>query len=148
MLDWLPTHKASLSLEHNEHKSSYESIEEWTAFLGLSDDEWASPGEKEKAIREDSLWMLQWYPETPIGFHRIAASSIEAIRERVLADRGNSFLSASPGHKLELASHAIVNGEALPLVKPEGIENHRFVTLTVHSDRVELKPYDGQVSPG
>lgn len=81
MLDWLPEHKASLCLEHNEHKSSYETIEEWAHFLGLEDEEWAAPEEREKAIREDSLWMLQWYPDTPIGFYRIAASSLEAIRD-------------------------------------------------------------------
>jgi len=86
MFDWLPPHKGELSLTHNEHRSLYESIGEWVAFLRLQDDEWASADEKAKALREDSLWMLQWYPDTPVGFHRLLASSIEAIKERIEND--------------------------------------------------------------
>ena len=78
-MDWLPPHKCGLYLTHNEHRDWYESIEDFIANRELAGD---FPSEEEhlKAVAEDSLWVLHWYPETPIGFHRVAASSLEAIK--------------------------------------------------------------------
>lgn len=79
----LPAHEAELSLVHNEHKSIYQSAEQWLenqAAFGPVD--WfVSDAERERAIAMDSIWVLQWYPSTPIGFHRLAASSLEALLE-------------------------------------------------------------------
>lgn len=77
MLDWLPKHKCGLYLTHNEHRDSYEPVEQ--AAHRLEDDDWVTPDEREKAIETDSIWTLQWYPETPIGFFIMAASSLEAL---------------------------------------------------------------------
>lgn len=77
-LDWLPRHDCGLHLAHNPHRDVYETVEQYTADFA---DEWASDAEREKAIREDSLWELQWYPDTPVGFYRIMASSLEALRD-------------------------------------------------------------------
>lgn len=40
---------------------------------------WISPEERQKAIDTNSWWTLQWYPETPVGFCIISASSLEAL---------------------------------------------------------------------
>lgn len=74
----LPQHKASLHLTHNDHRAGYETIPEYTRNNNLIDD-WVSPEEREKAIREDSLWVLHWYPDTPIGSYSVCASSLEAV---------------------------------------------------------------------
>jgi hypothetical protein len=56
----------------------YETIEE---FYDHTD--FISPEEWSKAVAEDSVWVLQWYPDTPIGSYIVAASTLEAIEARV-----------------------------------------------------------------
>jgi hypothetical protein len=72
----LPEHKASLTIVHNEHKDYYISAEDWiyndSDFL-----EWESEEKKLEAMNTDSIWVIQWYPETPNGFHAIAAPTLE-----------------------------------------------------------------------
>ena len=80
-LSWLPKHKCELTLSHNEHRNSYTDIESYLACLDVTDDEWLSPEDRAKAIETDELWHLQWYPDTPIGFRRLFASSLDALRQ-------------------------------------------------------------------
>ena len=76
MFNWLPEHKCVLYLTHNEHRDYYQTVEECYYHEDfVSEDEWL------KAIKEDSVWVLQWYPNTPIGFTRIAASTLLAIQQ-------------------------------------------------------------------
>jgi hypothetical protein len=79
-MNWLPAHNGGLYLTHNEHHDSYEPIEQW-----LDGNEgrfqWVTPEEHKKAIAEDSVWSLHWYPNTPIGFHSIGASSLDALKD-------------------------------------------------------------------
>ena len=74
-MNWLPKHKCGLYLEHNAHKDVYETVEEY-----YKREYFISEDEYQKAIATDNVWNLHWYPETPIGFHCIAASSLEAIQ--------------------------------------------------------------------
>ena len=80
-MNWLPEHKCGLHLSHNEHRDVYETVEDF-----YEPDYFVSPEEWQKAVAEDSVWVLHWYPHTPIGFHRIAASTLEAI-EQVLKEK-------------------------------------------------------------
>ena len=54
---------------------------------------WPTPNmtfeEKLKAIELDSVWELQWYPDTPIGSYYVAASSLEAIQKHMM-ENGNA----------------------------------------------------------
>ena len=77
-LNWLPKHKCGLHISHNEHRDVYETVEEFYEM-----DDFISKAEWEKAVAEDSVWVLHWYPETPVGFHRIAASTLEAIEAKL-----------------------------------------------------------------
>lgn len=88
-MNWLPEHKCGLYLTHNEHKDSYESAEEFIANRNLELD-FMSLKEMQKAITEDSIWHLQWYPYTPIGSHSICAASLEAIEEAIRARGQNA----------------------------------------------------------
>ena len=75
-MNWLPEHKGGLHLDHNEHRNYYQTVEEcYDPEDFVSEDEWL------KAIKEDSVWVLHWYPNTPVGFTRIAASTLEAIQQ-------------------------------------------------------------------
>lgn len=71
----LPKHKASLHLQHNDHKNYYENLENWIRDNDWCD--WENDEAKRRAIETDECWTLQWYPETPVGFCAVAAPSLE-----------------------------------------------------------------------
>jgi hypothetical protein len=73
-MNWLPKHSCGLHLSHNEHMDVYESIEEF-----YDHEDFISPEEWHKAVAQNSVWVLHWYPVTPVGFHRVAAATLEAI---------------------------------------------------------------------
>lgn len=97
-----PKHKASMHITHNDHKSSYETAEDW---ILCNDDnhyaDWISAEEKAKALETDSIWTLQWYPETPIGFCCVAASSFEALMEHFEREAGRATLNHQPDSRTE-----------------------------------------------
>ena len=72
----LPTHKCGLYLIHNEHKDVYETVE---SYYELPD--FISQAEWENAVKQDSVWILHWYPDNPVSFFKIAASSLDAVLE-------------------------------------------------------------------
>lgn len=76
-MDWLPAHKAGLYLTHNEHHGIYEPLEQFYDDPST----WISPEEHRLSIENDSVWTLQWYPDTPVGFCMVRASTLEAIRK-------------------------------------------------------------------
>jgi hypothetical protein len=83
-MNWLPEHKCGLYLEHNVHKDVYETIEEnYDPRDFVSDEEWT------KAVELDSVWRLQWYPDTPVGFYVVCASTLAALEQYIRA-RGQS----------------------------------------------------------
>lgn len=71
----LPTHNCGLTISHNEYKNYYDHIE--MAVYNL-DDYWCSEEERKKALETGEIWEIQWYPYTPGGFNRIAASTLSA----------------------------------------------------------------------
>lgn len=70
----LPPHKCELCITHNQHRSYYEKIAD---FIGGSGADWPSEEAKARAIATDEIWTIQWYPDTPISFHLIAAPTLE-----------------------------------------------------------------------
>lgn len=77
----LPAHEASLHITHNQHKDYYEPIETYiqTREIGKDNDDWVTPTSKQRAIETDSLWELQWYPNTPVGFNVLYGATLEEI---------------------------------------------------------------------
>lgn len=71
-----PEYKASMTLTHNDHKSYYESPENWIEEHADWCD-WENTEAKQRAIDTDSIWTIQWYPDTPIGFICVAAPTLE-----------------------------------------------------------------------
>jgi len=80
-----PPHKAELILSHNEHKNGYRTVTEWDQYLKdfHHDDDigWVSEEQRRKAIATDSVWILVWYPETPVGFNRLMACDLDVLLE-------------------------------------------------------------------
>jgi hypothetical protein len=77
-----PKHDATLQLTHNDHKSYYRTVAECIedGSFGYSDaDAWVSDEQKQKAIATNDAWMLQWYPDTPVGFCLLMAADLDAL---------------------------------------------------------------------
>ena len=74
----LPEHKCGLYLEHNIHKNYYQKPEEYMKDH-MENYEWESDETRQRAIDTDSIWTLQWYPDTPIGFCAVAAPTLEEL---------------------------------------------------------------------
>ena len=72
--DLLPPHKAELILTHNPHLTNYETVAEYLGRLGESDFVNGAAGEA-AAIERNELWVLQWYPDTPVGFWIVHAAT-------------------------------------------------------------------------
>lgn len=79
LLNLFPPHKCELSLTHNEHKSSYQTIEEYFENCLNCSEDWISKEQREKAIAQDSVWKLQWYPDTPIGSYNLLACDLDVL---------------------------------------------------------------------
>lgn len=82
---------SSLTIGFNDdHASNYVTAEGWRDEYGLyTGDEtdiidWASEEERIKAIEQNSVWTIQWYPETPVGFCCVGASTFQAAAEYAL----------------------------------------------------------------
>lgn len=75
----MPEHKAGLFLAHDEHKLFYQDAAEWIDEQGSI--VWAAEGERERAIETDSVWDLQWYPDTPVGSYRVLGATLDAVLE-------------------------------------------------------------------
>jgi hypothetical protein len=74
-----PRHEASLHLTHNQHKAYYETIEEAESSGTYSRSGWVSDEQRAKAIVQNSVWELQWYPDTPIGSFCLQAYDLDVL---------------------------------------------------------------------
>ena len=76
----------SFIIENNPHRFHYTTVQ---GFIDQIDNGiilgpymfWVSDEEKLKAIKNDEMWSLQFYPDTPLGSYMIYASSFEALLE-------------------------------------------------------------------
>lgn len=69
---------SSLSIEYNDHASCYVTAREADEHGELEYGTWVSDDEKAKALESNSVWRLQYYPDTPVGSYVILASTLEA----------------------------------------------------------------------
>jgi len=86
MIEW-PRHEASLHLTHNQHKDYYRTVAEAIedGDHGYQADNWISEEQKRKAIETNECWTLQWYPDTPVGFHIMSAADLDALLDAARA---------------------------------------------------------------
>lgn len=75
-----PKHNCGLHLSHNQHKDYYQTLENYLEEQGFSKEDWVD-GEEEVAMRTGEIWVLQWYPNTPVSFIRKCASNLDVLLE-------------------------------------------------------------------
>ncbi len=72
--EFIKKHKPlNVYIEYNEHKSNYQSIED---FFNYDCNE-ENIVDKEECVKQDTVYRLQVYPNTPIGCYIIFASTLE-----------------------------------------------------------------------
>lgn len=74
-----PKHKCGLYLEHNPHKDVYIELKDWLKEPCHDDEDWISPEEKQKALDNNEIWILRWYPDTPIGSYVLMGYSLDTL---------------------------------------------------------------------
>lgn len=85
-IEW-PEHEAELSITHNRHKNYYEPIKD---AIGDGDTatypfrEFPDEAEAKRAEATDSVWEIQWYPHTPVGFYKVCAATFSRALEFAL----------------------------------------------------------------
>lgn len=81
-----PAHKCGLYLTHNEHRDVYTKLaDELAEKDGIATPSFETDDAKARAIATDECWTLQWYPETPIGFHMVAGPTLDECLSYALA---------------------------------------------------------------
>lgn len=78
---------SSLSITWNDGNGpNYETVAKMLSYRDdyPSPDSFISPEERQRCIETNSIWMAHWYPETPVRFHHISASTFEALHARLV----------------------------------------------------------------
>lgn len=89
-----PLHDCSLSIVHNPNKTYYQSVQEYLddeLVSGECKPDWESERHRERAIELNDFWEMQWYPNTPICFNRIAAPTFAELIEFSLKFEGVKY---------------------------------------------------------
>lgn len=82
-----PAHKGGLHISRNQHYGYYETV---TEAIGdrpgatYRSGDFINPEDRARCIELDSVWTVQWYPDTPVGFHVVHASSLSLALEHAL----------------------------------------------------------------
>lgn len=84
-ISW-PNHLGGLHIVHNDHKSNYITVQQAIErnYHGYDPDDFPDAEELAIAIATDSVWMIQWYPDTPVGFYNVSAATFERALEYAL----------------------------------------------------------------
>lgn len=71
----------SFHLTYNHHHVNYQTAAEWWPVHGecLDDDDWVSPDSLARALAEDSVWQLTWYPRNPIGSYTVLGATLAEV---------------------------------------------------------------------
>lgn len=80
LVDSLPVHKGSLSIEHNGHKTCYESLSE---YIERQEADWGEDEDSAKsaALLADEIWEIWWCPDTPVGSCLVASATLAGCVE-------------------------------------------------------------------
>jgi hypothetical protein len=80
----LPKHCCSLTIEHNPHKNYYESIPEYVSGPNNFSSHFKNDEAYDRCIDTNELWVMQWYPDTPVGFIAVCAPTLNELIEYAL----------------------------------------------------------------
>lgn len=77
---------SSLTIGFNDaHACNYCDAQKYTTEYGQYEpgDDWVSDEDRAKALAGNSVWSIQWYQDTPVGFYRKNASNLPLLLDYV-----------------------------------------------------------------
>lgn len=84
-----PRHDAGFTLTHNANRVFYtttqQAIEEAEDLNGPESIEWATPTSRERCLATDSLWVLNWNPQTPVGSCEVWGATLEEVLRNAMS---------------------------------------------------------------
>lgn len=83
----------SLSISHNDHHNVYQTVQDTLDDSQGYYDE-IQPDERELMIQSDTIWTVQEYPNTPIGFNVWHAASLSAAIDAAMKEKANDSAKA------------------------------------------------------
>lgn len=79
-LDWLEAEAFEFTLSFNDHRPSFETVEQYMG--GSESDDWISPEAKAEAIAANRMVRAQVYPCGSVGSYSVAGTEIGAVVAR------------------------------------------------------------------
>jgi hypothetical protein len=82
--------KCGVFLTVNEHRDYYMTVEDRIAELNQSGDEQKNPDKEiddelaQRMIKENCIYELQFYPDTPIGSYNVYGTSLDEVVKKAL----------------------------------------------------------------
>jgi hypothetical protein len=69
-----------LAIDHQPHAVMYMTVAEWledrdTEHVDIND------ADREEMLRTGEVWVVTWYPDTPVGFNSVAAATLDRALE-------------------------------------------------------------------
>lgn len=81
--------KCGVYFTANEHRDYHQSAEEWLNEYGehgtRAQDHEVTPEVLAEMVATDTVYVLQFYPNTPNGFHMLMDSNVERLLQRAIA---------------------------------------------------------------
>ena len=77
--------KCSISLEINKHKDYYQTTKQAIDEINLIKENTIDIEMEKRMIEDDTIIILQYYPETPIGFRVIYGTSYKEVMDKANA---------------------------------------------------------------
>lgn len=130
----------AIEISRNDHKTTYQPLGEWLRANLLGVDDWVSPKERDRALATDECWLAHWYPDSPVEFCILLASSQEALLAALAARSAETLtvyeacglpevragrkcfwysISSPPGARM-LVRHVSCGVESIVLMAPYG----------------------------
>mgnify|MGYP000932345338 CR=1 FL=1 len=83
MNEWPKHTGGGMHITHNDHLSNYMTAQEaletgYYSYVNFSDEA------RDECMRTGSVWVLQWYPDTPCGFYAVGGPTLEWVRVKAL----------------------------------------------------------------
>jgi hypothetical protein len=81
-----PRHAGGLHITHNQHKGNYETVAQALERGTYAREDFPDLEELAKAIETDSVWEIQWYPNTPVASCTVCAATFTRALELANAE--------------------------------------------------------------
>lgn len=77
LLSLLKGEHSSIYISYNDHSVNYETARDCYDYE--ENGTWVSQEDKQRALDTNSVWNIQWYPDTPIGSYSVYGSSLTSV---------------------------------------------------------------------